>query len=117
MLTSGPSGSTSDAVGGGKGTASALTPIITPGDPLTGGGDAAEICSVSSSDESVSGDSVIVSGLTVLDSISELGGAIRPLEGLLPPTASALGFLSDRLTIGWEKLDMAGVDEFLVKSD
>ena len=57
------SGSTSDATGGGKGTASALNPILTPGDPLTGGGDAAGTCSVSSSEESVSGDSVIVSGL------------------------------------------------------
>jgi len=99
VLTSGSSGSTSDAAGGGKGTASALSPILTPGDPLTDGGDAAAISSVTSSDESVSGDSVIVSELTVFDSIS-VGGAIRPLEGLLPPTASALGFLSDRLTIG-----------------
>jgi len=96
----------SGATAGGKGTASALSPILTPGDPLTGGRDAAAICSVSSSDESVSSDSVIVSGLTVLDSVSELGGAIRPLEGQLSPAASVLGFLSDRLTIGWEKLDM-----------
>ena len=112
LLTSvGSSDSTS-----GTGTASALSPILTPGDPLTGGGDAAALSSVSSSDESVSSDSVIVSELTVLDSIS-VGGAIRPIEGLLPPAASALGFLSDRLTIGWEKLDMAGVDEILVKDD
>ena len=75
------------------------------------------LCYVSSSDESVSRDSVTVSGLTVLDSISDLRGAIRPLEGRLSPTASALGFLSDRLTIGWEKLDIADVDEFIVKSD
>ena len=112
----GSSGSTSGATGGGKGTASALSPILTPGDPLTGGTDVAAINSVSSSDESVSDDSVIVSELTVFDSIS-VGGVIRPLEGLLPPAASALGFLSDRLTIGWEKLDIADVDEFLVKSN
>ena len=119
VLTSacvGSSGSTSDATGGGKGTASALAPILTPGNLLTGGGDAAALSSVSSSDESVSGDSMIVSELTVFDSIS-VGGAIRPLEGLFPTTTSALGFLSDRLTIGREKLDIAGVDEFLVKSD
>jgi len=101
VLTCGSSGSTSNATGGGKGTASALTPILTPGDRLTGGGDAAATYSVSSSEVSVSGDSVTVTGLFVLeDSISELGGAIRPLEGQLSPTASALGFLSDRLTIG-----------------
>jgi len=105
MLTLGSSGSTSNATGGGKGTASALSPILTPGDPLTDGGDAAATGSVSSSDKSVSGDSVIVSELTVFeDSISALGGVglIRPLEGQLDlsPTASALGFLSDRLTIG-----------------
>ena len=47
------SGSTS-----GTGTASALTPILTPGDPLTDDADAAG--SVSSSDESVSCDSVVV---------------------------------------------------------
>ena len=101
---------------GPSGFTSALSPILTPGDPLTGGGDATAIISVSSSDESVSGDSVIVSELVVFDSIS-VGGAIRPIEGLLPPAASALGFLSDRLTIGWEKLDMAGVDEIPVKND
>jgi len=40
------------------GTASALSSILTSGDPLTDGDDAAAISSVSSSDESVSGDSV-----------------------------------------------------------
>ena len=41
VLTSTSSGSTSDATGGGKGSASALNPIPSPGDWLTGGGDAA----------------------------------------------------------------------------
>jgi len=79
---------------------SALTPILTPGDPLTGGGDAAAISSVSSSDESVSGDSVIVSEPTVFDSISALGCMLDSIEESLPPAASALGFLSDCLTMG-----------------
>jgi len=91
----GSSGSTSRT-----GTASALSFILTPGDPLTDGGDATAISSVSSSDESVSGDSVIVSELTVFDSISVLGCLFDSIEESLPPAASALGFLSDRLTIG-----------------
>ena len=95
MLTPGSSGSTY-----GTGTASALTPILTPGDPLTDGDDAAAISSVSSSDESVSGDSVIVYELTMLDSISALSCTLDSIEESLPPAASALGFLSDRLTIG-----------------
>jgi len=53
LVSAGSSGSTSDATGGGKGSASALNPILTPGDRLTGGGDAAATYSVSSSEESV----------------------------------------------------------------
>jgi len=75
------------------------------------------LSSVSSSDESVSGDSIIVSELTMLDSISALGCPLDSIEESLPPSASALGFLSDRLTIGWERLDMAGINEILVKKD
>ena len=80
MLAGGSSGSTSDATDGGKGSVSALNPVLTPGDRLTGGGDAAATCSVSSSEESVSGDSVTVTGLAVFeDSISSLGCGFYPL--------------------------------------
>ena len=56
-----------------------------------------------------------VSELSVFDSISARGCILDSIEESLPPSASALGFLTDRLTIGWEKLDMAGVDEILMK--
>jgi len=49
---------------------------------------------------------VAVAELVVVDSISDLGCEFGPLEGPLSPTASALGFLSDRLTIGCEKPDI-----------
>jgi len=111
VLTSGSSDSTSRT---GTASASALSPILTPGDPLTGGGDVAAMSSVSSFSSSRSEDSV---ELDVCDSISAVGCLFDPLEGSLSPVTSALGFLSDRLTIGWEKLDMAGVDEILVKRD
>jgi len=94
VLASGASGSTS-----GTGTASALTPILTPGDLLTDGDDTAATGSVSSSDESVSCDSVVVSELAKWDSIS-WGYALDPLEESLPLSASALGPLSDRRIIG-----------------
>jgi len=64
LFASRSSGSTS-----GTGTASALIPILTPGDPLTEGDDTAATGSVSSSDEFVSCDSVVVSELTKWDSI------------------------------------------------
>jgi len=54
----------------------------------------------------------MVAELTEVDSIAkgweatDLGGVSSPLEGLLSPTASDLGFLSDRRTIGWEKPDI-----------
>jgi len=107
LLASGSSGSTS-----GTGIAFPLTPILTPGDPLTEGDVSAATASVSSSDESVSCDSVVASELTKWDSIS-WGWALDPLEGSLPPSASALGPLSDRLIIGWERFDIAGVEEIL----
>ena len=88
VLASRVSGSTS-----GTGTASALTPILTPGVPLTDGDGTAAISSVSSSDESVSSDSVVVSELTMLDSISARGCTLDSMEESLPPAASALGFL------------------------
>jgi len=94
MLSSVSSGSTS-----GTGIAFPLTPISTPGDPLTGGDISIVTGSVSSSDESVLCDSVVVSELVKWDSIS-LGGALEPIEGSLPPSVSALGPLSDRLNIG-----------------
>jgi len=56
LLTSGSSGSTS-----GTGIASPLTPISTPGDPLTESDISAVAGSVSSSAESVLCDSVVVS--------------------------------------------------------
>ena len=65
LASTGSSGSTS-----GTGVAFPLTPIHTPGDPLTEGGVSAAATSVSSSDESVSCDSVVVSELAKWDSIS-----------------------------------------------
>jgi len=85
--------------------------------PLTDGDDVAATGSVSSSDESASCDSVVVSELTKLGFISALGCTLDSLEESLPPSASALGFLSDRLIIGWERFDMAGIKEILVKKD
>jgi len=61
----GSSGSTS-----GTGIAFPLSPISTPGDPLTEGDVFAVTGLVSSSDESVSCDSVVVSELAKWDSIS-----------------------------------------------
>jgi len=65
VLASGSSGSTS-----GTGIAFPLTPIHTPGDPLTEGGVSVATASDSSSDESVSCDSLVVSGLAKWDFIS-----------------------------------------------
>jgi len=97
MLVSASPSSISDITGGGKGVASALNPTSTPGERLTGGGDTAATCSVSSFSSSGSEDSV---ELDVCDSISAVGCLFDPLKGSLSPATSALGFLSDRLTIG-----------------
>jgi len=77
---------------------------------------------VTDSDDSSdnSGDSVVVAELTEADSIAKAWeatdwrGVSNPLEGLSSPTASALGFLSDRRIIGWEKPDILKIYEFLV---
>ena len=93
MLASrGSSGFTS-----GMGIAFPLTPISTPGDPLTGGDFSTTTGSISLS--SVSCHSVVVSELVKWDSTS-WGGALDPIEGSLNPSVSALGPLSDRLIIG-----------------
>jgi len=110
MLTSASSGSTSDATGGGKGAATASSPNPAPGDRLTGAGETAVTWSDCSSDDSE--DSVMVAELSEVDYISkeweatDLRDVSSPLEGPLSPTAWALGFLSDRRTIGWEKPDI-----------
>jgi len=79
LASTGSSGSTS-----GMRIAFPLTPILTPGDPLTEGDVSAATGSVSSSDESVSCDSVVASELTKWDSIS-WGLSTRPARRVFAP--------------------------------